>query len=185
MSDYREFVPRLRLWRSVSVSADGSMVAYVSDVSGQFSVWVQAADGSGPARQVTFLDGQTVREVAWAPDGSMLAFTADSSGDEQYQVYLVDVPDGSPRLVSAGTGQHYLAEKSPFDPSGRYLVYSGNDRDTGVPDVIVHDVAAGSSCRFTGAAGGRASRSPCLRISGTCWPGRWTPIPGVSATWVT
>jgi dipeptidyl aminopeptidase/acylaminoacyl peptidase len=160
MADYNDFVPRLRLWTSVSVSADGSMVAYVSDASGQFSVWTQATDGLSAARQVTFLDGQAVREVAWAPDGSMLAFTADSAGDEEYQVYLVSASGGSPRLVSAGTGQHYLAEKSPFDPSGRYLLYSGNDRDTGVPDVIVHDVAAGSYSRFTGAAGG-----PCFAIA--------------------
>jgi dipeptidyl aminopeptidase/acylaminoacyl peptidase len=160
MAEYQEFVPRLRLWKSVSVSADGSMVAYVSDESGQFSVWVQAGDGLSPARQVTFLDGQAVREVAWAPDGSVLAFTADSGGDEQHQVYLVSADGGSPRRVSAGSGQHYLAEKSPFDPSGRYLVYSGNDRDTGVPDVIVHDLAAGSYSRFPGAAGG-----PCFAIA--------------------
>jgi dipeptidyl aminopeptidase/acylaminoacyl peptidase len=160
MANYSEFVPRLRLWRSVSVSADGSMVAYVSDASGQFSVWTQATDGVSPARQLTFLDGQAVREVAWAPDASMLAFTADSGGDEEYQVFLVSASGGTPRLVSAGTGQHYLAEKSPFDPSGRYLLYSGNDRETGVPDVIVHDVAAGSYSRFTGAAGG-----PCFAIA--------------------
>jgi dipeptidyl aminopeptidase/acylaminoacyl peptidase len=160
MADYSEFVPRQRLWGSVAVSADGSMVAYVSDASGQFSVWVQAADGLTPARQLTFLDGQAVREVAWAPDGSMLAFTADSGGDEQYQVYLVSAQGGSPRLVSAGAGQHYLAEKAPFDPSGQYLVYSGNDRDTGVPDVIVYEVADSSSHRFTGAAGG-----PCFAIA--------------------
>ena len=141
------------------MSADGAMVAYVSDASGQYSVWVQAADGVSAARQVTFLDGQTVREVAWAPDGSMLAFTADSGGDEQYQVYLVRLPDGAVQLVSAGNGQHYLAEKAPFDPSGRYLVYSGNDRDTGVPDVLVHDIAEGTPVRFTGAAGG-----PCFAI---------------------
>src|ERR1700722_18419385 len=94
MADYQEFVPLLRLWPSVSVSADGSMVAYVSDASGQFSVWVQATDGLSPARQVTFLDCRAVREAAWAPDGSMLAFTADSGGNEQYQVYLVNLPGG-------------------------------------------------------------------------------------------
>jgi dipeptidyl aminopeptidase/acylaminoacyl peptidase len=160
MADYSDFVPRLRLGKSVSVPADGPMIAYLSDAPGQFSVWVQAADGNNPARQVTFLDGQTVREVAWAPDGPILAFTADTGGDEQNQVYLIDASGGSPRLVSAGTGQHYLAEKSPFDPSGRYLLYSGNDRDTGVPDVIVHDIAAGSYRRFTGAAGG-----PCFAIA--------------------
>lgn len=160
MADYQEFVPRQRLWKSLSVSADGSMVAYVSDASGQYNVWVQPVSGA-PAHQLTFFTDQTVREVAWAPDGSAVGFTADSGGDEQFQVYLIPADGGDAAVrVSSGTGQHYLAENSPFDPSGRYLVYSGNDRDTGVPDVLVREVATDSQARFLGAAGG-----PCFAIA--------------------
>jgi dipeptidyl aminopeptidase/acylaminoacyl peptidase len=159
MADYQEFVPRQRLWKSLSISADGSRVAYVSDASGQFNAWTQPV-GGGPARQLTFFTDQAVREVAWAPDGSTVAFTADSRGDEQYQVYLVPSADGTPVLVSSGAGQHYLAEKSPFDPAGRFLLFSGNDRDTAVPDIIAHDMTTGAQTRFLGVAGG-----PCFAIA--------------------
>jgi dipeptidyl aminopeptidase/acylaminoacyl peptidase len=156
MTDYREFVPGQRLGKTLSLSADGAMVAYPSDASGQFNLCVQPT-GSGPARQLTSFTDQAVREVAWAPDGSLLAFTADTCGDEQTQVYLIPSAGGTPELVSSGTGQHYLAEKSPFDPTGRYLLYSGDDRDGAVADLIVHEVATGRQTRFPGLPGGPGS----------------------------
>src|SRR5580692_1654004 len=87
MHDYEDFIPAQRLGGSLSVSADGTMIAYASDASGQFNLWTQPT-GGGPARQLTFFTDHAVREVAWAPDGTRVAFTADTQGDEQYQVYL-------------------------------------------------------------------------------------------------
>jgi dipeptidyl aminopeptidase/acylaminoacyl peptidase len=153
MADYREFVPVQRLGATLSLSADGTMVAYASDSSGQFNLWVQPVRG-GAARELTSFTDQAVREVAWAPDGSLLAFTADTCGDEETRVYLIPAGGGVPEPVSSATGQHYLAEKSPFDATGRYLMYSGNDRDQGVADLIVHELATGSQIRFPGVPGG-------------------------------
>jgi dipeptidyl aminopeptidase/acylaminoacyl peptidase len=151
MADYAEFVPGQRLGKSVSISADGSMVAYASDASGQFNVWIQPVSG-GPGRQLTFFTDQAAREVAWAPDGSAIAFTADTCGDEQYQVYLVPAGGGEPVRLSSGTGQHHLAEKATFDAAGRYLLCYGNDRDPAVSDMIVCDLARGAQVRFPGQA---------------------------------
>jgi dipeptidyl aminopeptidase/acylaminoacyl peptidase len=153
MTDYREFLPDQRLGKTLSLSADGAMVAYASDASGQFNLWVQPTRG-GQARQLTRFTDQAVREVSWAPDGSVLAFTADSYGDEETQVYLIPAAGGAPELVSSGSGQHFLAEKSPFDVTGRYLLYSGNDRDGAVADLIVHEIATGTQTRYPGLPGG-------------------------------
>jgi len=153
MADYREFVPGQRLGKTLSLSADGTIVAYASDASGQFNLVVQPT-ACGPVRQLTWFSDQAVREVAWAPDGSLLAFTADTHGDEETQVYLIPSAGGTPEQVSSGTGQHFLAEKSPFDVTGRYLLYSGNDRDEAVADLVVHEVATGKQTRFPGLAGG-------------------------------
>ena len=153
MTDYREFVPGQRLGRTLSLSADGAMVAYASDASGQFNVWVRPA-GGGPARRLTSFTDQAVREVAWSPDASLLAFTADTCGDEETQVYLIPSAGGVPGLVSSGTGRHCLAEKSPFEAAGRYLLYSGSDRDEAVADLIVHEIGTGTQTRFPGLRGG-------------------------------
>jgi dipeptidyl aminopeptidase/acylaminoacyl peptidase len=158
LSDYSDFIPGQRLWTSLSVSADGTMVAYVSDISGQFNVWVQPS-GRGPARQLTFFVNRAARQVAWAPDGTLVAFNADSGGDEQYQIYLVPAAGGEPVRVSSGTGRHTLAEASVFDRTGRYLLFSGANPDTGALDIIVHDNSTGTQSRFPGATGG-----PCFPI---------------------
>lgn len=151
MSNYEDFLPGQRLSRSVSVSADGTMIAYASDASGQFNLWTQPAVG-GPAKQLTSFTGRAVREVAWAPGGDQVALTADAQGDEQYQVYLVSRDGGEPARLSKGTGQHYLAEKTPFSADGRYLLYSGPGENPAVQDMIAWDFGAGREVRWHGPA---------------------------------
>lgn len=150
MTDYGSFVPAQRLRRRLSLSADGATVAYASDASGQFNVWTQPVAG-GAARQLTFFTEWSVREMAWSPDGSRIAFTADKYGDEQYQVYVVPAEGGEPERLSAALDrQYFLGEEMPFDPSGRYLLCSGNDRDPAMPDIIAFDLSGGPCVRFLG-----------------------------------
>jgi dipeptidyl aminopeptidase/acylaminoacyl peptidase len=152
--DYRDFLAPQRLQRVISISADGSQIAYSSDASGQFNLWIQPAAGGAP-RQLTFFTDHAVRDMAWSPDGSRLAFTADRAGDEQAQVYVVPAGGGDPvRLSAVDDRQFVLAEKTPFDSSGRYLLCGGNDRDQAVPDLIVYDLSDGSQVRFPGRDGG-------------------------------
>ena len=152
MSNYEDFLPAQRLGRSLSLSADGAMIAYASDASGQFNLWIQPASG-GPARQLTFFTDRAVREVAWSPDGKVIAFTADANGDEQYQVHVMPAAGGDPVMVSKGTGQHFLAEKAPFGPKGQ-LVYNGPGEDPAIPDLITCDLASGVEERWHGPVNG-------------------------------
>jgi dipeptidyl aminopeptidase/acylaminoacyl peptidase len=154
MADYQDFVPGQRLGPSLAISADGSAVAFASDASGQFNLWTQPVTG-GPARQLTDFTDRTVRDVAWSADGSLIAFTADSSGDELYDVYLIAADGGTPaRLTSTAGGQHNLAEKNPFDPAGRYLLGSVNDRAARTSGMFACRLPTGSPARFPGPGGG-------------------------------
>jgi dipeptidyl aminopeptidase/acylaminoacyl peptidase len=118
MPDYREFLAAQRFQRIalssavMSLSADGTNVAYATDTSGQFNVWTQPAAG-GPARQLSSFTDQSVRDIAWSPDGSQLAFTADMCGDEQTQIYLINAAGGPMTRLSRVDGRKFmLAEKT-------------------------------------------------------------------------
>ncbi len=141
---FRDFVPEQRFEPAVVISPDGHSVAYSTNISGQYNLWVAALDGSGSSRQVTEFVDLAVRTMAWSPDGAHLAFCADQGGDEQYQIYLVDAAGGDPRRLTTGDDrQHELASR-PFSNDGHLLAYSGNDRDPTIQDVIIHDLRDGT-----------------------------------------
>jgi Tol biopolymer transport system component len=110
MLDLTAFVPKARFQPGVALSSDATEIAYSSNVSSRFGLWIAPVRGGAPRRLVEFPD-QAVRQIAWAPDGQSLVFTADRNGDEQHQIYRVSADGSVPeRLSTADDRQHRLAE---------------------------------------------------------------------------
>jgi len=104
-------------------SPDGEWVAFNSNLSGQFNIYMQRSDGSEPAeRLTTSKNGQTVR--SWTPDGELMAIE-ERRPDTGRDILLLD--------PNAGVEPHtYL--RTEFDewypqisPDGRYLLYVSNE----------------------------------------------------------
>ena len=57
-------------------SPDGTRIAFASGRFGPHNMFVQAADGSGPAERLVTSD-KVQRPSSWSPDGRMLSFTQD------------------------------------------------------------------------------------------------------------
>jgi dipeptidyl aminopeptidase/acylaminoacyl peptidase len=148
MAEFKDYTPPQRLRSNVDVSPDGERVVYISNLDGQYNLYLVPTSG-GAARQLTRYTQDAVRQVAWSPDGANLLYTTDSRGDEQFQVHLLALDEGEPRrLTSAADRQHVLGpdifepqQLCPFTPDGRAVVYAGNDRDPLIQDVLVHDLA--------------------------------------------
>jgi Tol biopolymer transport system component len=60
-------------------SPDGRFIAYSSDQSGNFDIWVQPLAGGGRAVQVTN-DPASDWSPAWSPDGNSIAFRSEREG---------------------------------------------------------------------------------------------------------
>ena len=86
------------LQTDVTFSPDGRFIAYASDRSGNFDIWVQPVAG-GDAVQITKSPEQDT-QPAWSPDGSTIAFRSERDGGG---VFLVPALGGQERkLVSEG-----------------------------------------------------------------------------------
>ena len=75
-SGVRERMPRL--------SPDGKRMAYFSDASGDYDLYVQAVDGA-PERVSTGLK-TALYHLEWSPDGTKLLF-----GDKSFAIYVMDM----------------------------------------------------------------------------------------------
>jgi dipeptidyl aminopeptidase/acylaminoacyl peptidase len=149
---YEDLVPQRRFLPALAISPDGSTVAYSSDDSGQFQLWTVPLDGGEPTQHTHDAD-RSVRTMAWSPDGTQLAFTADRDGDEQFQVHVLDVASGEVRQLSERSDRQYSLAQDPFDPTGRWLAFAGNDRDESVQDVLLLDLQTGEQRRVASSPG--------------------------------
>jgi len=124
---------------SPSWSADGSRIAFVSNLSGTPQIWTVAASGGFPER-VTALD-DPVGFAEWSPDGGWLAFSLAPGGGMNEQIYLVR-PDGTGlrRLTDGGKENNRLGG---WTHDGRALMVGSNRRDGAAIDAYLYDLAAG------------------------------------------
>ena len=98
-------------------SPDGKKIAFGSDRSGSWEVWVCASDGSN-AVQVTFLGGPSIGSAArWSPDSRRLTFSASIEGHPE--VYVVNASGGSPQRMTSST---YSANPS-WSKDGRWILF--------------------------------------------------------------
>jgi Tol biopolymer transport system component/tRNA A-37 threonylcarbamoyl transferase component Bud32 len=137
-------------------SADGKRIAFVSDRSGRFEVWVAGADGSNLI-QATDLRGQSAQVPKWSPDGREIVFGLGAPGSRQ--IMIVPSAGGPARVVrTKATGDHVLAwsrdGKSIYfishmeGASGvwRYTLATG--KETLVTATPAHDAAESLDGRF-------------------------------------
>ncbi len=102
-------------------SPDGRRLAFISDRSGSYELWVSIADGTDPL-QLTFFEGPLVSTPRWSPDGRRIAFDARPNGHGD--VFVVDAEGGRAEPVV----RHDANDLAPFwSPDGRRL-YFGSDR---------------------------------------------------------
>jgi Tol biopolymer transport system component len=100
-------------------SPDGKRIAFQSDRSGNWDIWIINTDGTG-LRNLTN-HPQADRYADWSPDGRKIAFTSKRSGNED--IWVVNVDGSKPvKLTKAGERDRY-----PFwSPDGQKLTFNTN-----------------------------------------------------------
>lgn len=101
---------------SVTWSPDGRWLAYLSDASGDYELWLRAADGRGEPRQLTRDSDAWLHPPVWSPDASRIALA-----DSQRRLRIVEVSSGA--VVDVDRSEHGDLEDYRFAPDSRWLAY--------------------------------------------------------------
>jgi dipeptidyl aminopeptidase/acylaminoacyl peptidase len=133
----------------ISASPDGSRIAYTSEESGSWQLWVANADGSH-RRQLTH-GADTVHGAWWIPqDAHTILYTMSHGGSGVDQFYTIrDDRRGSVALLpNEKSATHVFGA---FSADGSQVAFSSNKRNEQAFDVYVFDRKGGTARRvYTG-----------------------------------
>jgi len=98
-------------------SPDGRWIAYLSDRSGEYEIWVRDAAGVGAERRVT-TDGDIWRfPPVWSPDSRKLAF-----GDRKQHLRWVEVASG--KVADVDHSSRGDITTYTWSPDSRFIAYT-------------------------------------------------------------
>lgn len=128
---------------SVSLSPDGTRIAYLAPWKDRMNVWLDSVDAPGDARCVTG-DVRGVHSYHWTDDPRWLLYTRDQDGDEHWHLYRVDLedPDAVPVDLTPVPGSRFMGLELPAARPGKVII-SSNMRNLTDFDLVELDIATG------------------------------------------
>jgi Tol biopolymer transport system component len=103
-------------------SPDGRYVAFVSDRSGSWEIWLCGERCSEPQRLTNF-NGPWIGGLTWSPDSIHLAF--DARLGPKSAIYMMSIVDPKPQLVEKNS----FEERMPYWSQDGDVLYFNSDRD--------------------------------------------------------
>ncbi|HVS66182.1 MAG TPA: PDZ domain-containing protein [Thermoanaerobaculia bacterium] len=125
----------------VTWSPDGRWIAYLSDASGEYEVYVRPQDGSDEPRRLT-MDGRVWRfDPVWSPDSKKLIF-----GDKRQRLNLLDVESGRLTVIDTSTKEDLTT--GVWSPDSNWVAYvkTGDSRNS---SIWVYSLESGSTTQLT------------------------------------
>ncbi|MGH9348722.1 MAG: winged helix-turn-helix domain-containing protein [Vicinamibacterales bacterium] len=108
-----------------ALSPQGDAVAYASDATGAFEIYVRAFGGTARESPLTSDEGQNV-QPAWSPDGRLLAYHSYRHGG----IWVVPARGGVPRQV-APAGSH-----PAWAPDGQRIAFQSDEHTDVTPSAF-------------------------------------------------
>ena len=141
---------------SAAWSPDGRWIAYYSDRTGEYELYVRAQDGTGDERQVTRGLGVWSFAPVWSPDSTRLAF-----GDKNQRLRYVDVASGKVTDVDRSTTNDITTYT--WSPDSKWIAYT-KIAPTQYSAIWVHSLADGRNTQLT--SGLTSDQSPAFDPKG-------------------
>ena len=103
--------------RDVTWSPDGKWISYISDATGEYQMYIMAADGNGEPVRLTDDGGAWIFNMSWSPDSKWIAFA-----DNKHRLRAIDVENRRVTEIDQATKSN-LTDFSWSGESG-WIAYS-------------------------------------------------------------
>jgi tricorn protease len=131
--------------RDPAWSPDGKSIAYFSDASGEYQLYIRDQDGLQPPKVIDLgPDASFFYGPHWSPDSKRIAYT-----DKHLRIWYVDVAGGKPVKIDTGLrGGFGAAEEIAWSPDSQWIAYT-RDLESQMHAIFVYSLATHASTQIT------------------------------------
>jgi tricorn protease len=131
--------------RDPSWSPDGKSIAYFSDASGEYQLYIRDQDGLQPPRVIDLgPDASFFYSPRWSPDSKHIAFS-----DKHLRLWYVDAAGGKPVKVDTGLrGGFGPSTELSWSPDSQWIAYT-RDLENQLHAVFFYSLATHTSTQIT------------------------------------
>ncbi|WP_066626979.1 S41 family peptidase [Labilibacter marinus] len=130
-----------------SWSPDGKTIAYWSDKSGEYEIWLQDSESKTEAKKLTKRGKGFGYDLFWSPNNKMLAFI-----DETNTIYVIDAESGQTTKIAQSEWNigHWSRFYYPisWSPDSEWLTYT-LDQENANGAIMVYNVKAKTQHQVT------------------------------------
>ena len=103
--------------RDGQYSPNGKWIAWLSDQSGEYEIWIKPANGEGDARKLTPGADTYKFSIAWSPDSRFIAWN-----DQHYRLMVTDIETGDTRLLAES--EYSRLGDFAWSPDSKWLAFT-------------------------------------------------------------
>jgi len=128
--------------RSVAWSPDGKLIAFLSDATGEYEVYIQKADGSENPVQLT-KDADTYKfSVMWSPDSKKILFS-----DKKFRLQYVDI--NSKVVTNVTQSKTWEINDYSWAPDSKWVAFSDRSLNATMSQIYFYNVSTKSIIEAT------------------------------------
>jgi tricorn protease len=101
-------------------SPDGKTLAWISDLSGEYEIYLRDASPNAKAKQLTSNTNNYIFSLSWSPDGKNILWS-----DKSMNLYYTNVSNGKTTKVAHSIT--WEIRDYNWSPDGKWIAYSDND----------------------------------------------------------
>ncbi len=100
-------------------SPDGQNIAYLSDESGEYRLYLRSQDGTGEVKKISLGKPAFYSSLEWSPDGKKILYV-----DNHLHLWYMDLEQQKPVLVDTGQYQGGSDFSPSWSPDSKWIAYT-------------------------------------------------------------